>query len=336
MSNPDERRPVAGKDYPRTLVEFHEFFPDEPACRRYLEKLRWPAGITCPGCGYVGPTWRTERGLYLCPECRRQVSLTAGTIFEKTRKPLGHWFLAAWEVTSAKYGASALGIQRVLGLGSYRTAWSWLHKFRRAMVRPGRDLLTGEVEVDETYVGGPEEGVSGRETRDKAIVVVAVEIRGRGMGRIRLRTVPDVQSASLIPFVQQAVAPSACVVTDGWGGYAGLRARGYEHRIHNIAKSGQHAHELLPRVHRVAALLKRWLLGTHQGAVSNEHLPYYLDEFTFRFNRRTSRARGLLFYRLLHQAVRTEKTETDALFMGTGRGKRRYSGRRRRRHDHNR
>jgi len=191
------------------------------------------------------------------------------------------------------------------------------------MVRPGRDRLCGEVEVDETYVGGTEEGVHGRETHDKAIVAVGAEIRGKGIGRIRLGAVADVTAPSLLPFVQQTVDPRAVVVTDGWNAYRGLPDLGYRHRIYNIKRSGKKAHELLPRVHRVASLLKRWLLGTHQGAISKEHLSYYLDEFTFRFNRRTSKARGLLFYRLLDQAARTDHVETDSLFLATGRGRRR-------------
>lgn len=323
MSVPVERRLIAGTDFPRTLAEFDAFFRDEAACRQFLERLRWPDGFVCPSCGPGSSGWRMERGPHLCSRCRRQVSVTAGTIFEKTRKPLRHWFLAAWEVTSAKYGASALGIQRVLGLRSYETAWAWLHKLRRAMVRPGRDRLAGQVEVDETYVGGPEEGVHGRETQEKAIVVVGAEIRGRGIGRIRLRTIADVSATHLLPFVQEAVKVGSAVVTDAWGAYGGLPDLGYRHRIYNIRQSGRKAHDLLPRVHLVASLLKRWLLGTHQGAISREHLPYYLDEFTFRFNRRTSKARGLLFYRLLAQAVRTGPVETDALFLDTGRGKRR-------------
>jgi hypothetical protein len=183
MADPVDGRPAAGVDYPRTLVEFDTFFPDEAACREFLERLRWPNGFACPACGHAGPDWRMKTGLHLCPGCRRQVSVTAGTLFEKTRKPLRQWFLAVWEISGAKYGASALGMQRVLGLRSYETAWAWLHKLRRAMVRPGRDRLSGEVEVDETYVGGTEEGVHGRETHDKAIVAVAAEVRGRAIGR---------------------------------------------------------------------------------------------------------------------------------------------------------
>jgi len=211
-----------------------------------------------------------------------------------------------WFVTNQKLGGSALGLQRILGLGSYQTAWSWLHKMRCAMVRPGRERLTGCVEVDETYVGGHEEGVSGRKTKTKSIVVIAAEENGRGIGRIRLQRIPDVSAASLIPFVQEAVQPGSVVHTDGWGGYNDLGAKGYTHKVTNINRSEQLAHELMPRVHRVAALIKRWVLGTHQGSVSAKHLDYYLDEFTFRFNRRHSRARGLLFYRLLQQALQVE------------------------------
>ncbi len=211
-----------------------------------------------------------------------------------------------WFVTNQKLGGSALGLQRVLGLGSYQTAWSWLHKMRCAMVRPGRERLSGCVEVDETYVGGHEEGVRGRKTKTKSIVVIAAEEDGQGIGRIRLRRIPDVSAASLIPFLKEAVQPGSVIHTDGWGGYNDIQAEGYSHKVTNIKRSEQLAHELMPRVHRVAALIKRWILGTHQGSVSDKHLDYYLDEFAFRFNRRHSRARGLLFYRLLQQALQVE------------------------------
>jgi transposase-like protein len=213
------------------------------------------------------------------------------------------WFLAIWFVTSQKNGVSALGLQRVLGLGSYETAWTWLHKLRRAMVRPDRDRLAENVEVDETYVGGPEEGMRGRETESKAIVVVAAEENGSGIGRIRLQRVPDVSGDSLIRFVREAVTSGASVHTDGWSGYSGLVKAGYLHHVTVIRRGTELAHELMPRVHIVASLLKRWLAGTHQGGVQNHQLDYYLDEFTFRFNRRHSKARGLLFHRLVQQAV---------------------------------
>jgi transposase-like protein len=219
------------------------------------------------------------------------------------------WFRAIWWVTSQKTGASALGLQRVLGLGSYKTAWTWLHKLRRAMIRPGRERLSGRVEVDETYLGGSEDGVHGRQTERKALVVVAVEEKtGKRMGRIRMRRVKNASASSLHPFVRECVEPGSVVHTDGWEGYSGLGKKGYMHQVTVLAARAESASELLPRVHRVVSLLKRWLGGTHQGAVSHEHLDYYLDEFTFRFNRRTSRYRGKLFYRLLQNAVATDPT----------------------------
>jgi transposase-like protein len=193
-------------------------------------------------------------------------------VFEGTRKPLRLWFQAMWYVTNQKFGVSALGLQRVLGLGSYRTAWTWMHKLRRAMVRPGRDLLSGRVEVDESYVGGEEEGVNGRETERKALVVVAIEVHEpKGFGRVRLRQIPDASGASLEPFVHEVISSDSTVVTDGWQGYRGVAKLGYAHERRVISGSGQAAHTMLPGPHRIASLLKRWLLGTHQGAVSREH-----------------------------------------------------------------
>lgn len=244
------------------------------------------------------------RGLWLCRRCRRQVSVTAGTVFQSARLPLTLWFRAMWYVTSQKNGTSALNIQRVLGLGSYETAWTWLHKLRRAMIRPGRERLSGLVEVDETYLGGLEEGQRGRPSAGrKALIAVAAEEVGRGIGRVRLRRVRDASATSLCSFVQDAVEPGSQVRTDGWVGYDGLAAMGYGHKVSIVAKSKKRADELLPHAHRVVSLLKRWLMGTHQGAVSHDQLDYYLDEFTFRFNRRTSSNRGKLFYRLVQQAV---------------------------------
>jgi len=221
-----------------------------------------------------------------------------------------------WYVTGQKQGVSALGLQRVLGLGSYQTAWAWLHKLRRAMVRPGRDRLHGEVEVDETYLGGAESNVVGRRTLKKSIVAIAVEVRGRGSGRVRMSRVKDVSAASLVGFVATAVSPGAVVHTDGWSAYKGIAGRGYDHRPRNISASGDPAHVVMPRVHRVAALLDRWWLGTHQGAISPKHLDYYLDEYTFRFNRRRSHAPGMLFYRLLEQSLTVDPVSYRSLVGG--------------------
>ena len=219
-----------------------------------------------------------------------------------------------WWVTTQKNGASALGLQRVLGLRSYETAWAWLHKLRRAMVRPGRDLLTGRVEVDECYVGGLEEGLPGRLNLEKALVVVAAQEDGPGIGRIRMRQIIDASAESLVPFVQGSVEPGSIIHTDGWLGYLPLERKGYQHDVTVLQRRKRKSpSELLPRVHRVISLLKRWLIGTHQGAVSHKHLDYYLDEFTFRFNRRRSKSRGKLFFRLAQQAVAVEPVPLDRI-----------------------
>jgi len=175
-----DENPVASRDYPINSVEFNKAFPDDTACQRYLEKLRWPDGFICPKCHKRAKPWERLRGLKICQLCGHETSVTAGTIFSGTRKPLQYWFLAAWEITNQKYGASALGVQRALGLKSYETAWAWMHKFRRAMVRPDRDRLSGEVEIDETYVGGEESGVRGRGTNKKARVVIGCELKPSG------------------------------------------------------------------------------------------------------------------------------------------------------------
>jgi transposase-like protein len=296
------------QDYPRTVLELEDRFSTEDACRDYLAQLRWPDGFVCPKCDSHGG-WPATRGRFICRACRYQASVTAGTIFQDTHKPLRLWFRAIWHVTSQKNGASAISVQQLLGLGGYLTAWTWLHKLRRAMVRPGRDRLRGRVEVDETYVGGEGTGSNsgGRHIGYKALVGIAAEENGRGIGRIRMARISAATKVALHAFVQQSVEPGNAVHTDGLRAYGGLDAIGYKHEVSVLLGKGEDAAvRRLPRVHRVASLLKRWLLGTHQGAVSLEHLDYYLDEFTFRFNRRTSASRGKLFYRLLQQAVEIE------------------------------
>jgi transposase-like protein len=295
--------PWPGVDYPRTFHEFEAWFCSEVACRAYIRRLRWPDGFICPRCGAIDTPWEMSRGRLRCRACEAEVSVTVGTIFQDTHKPLRQWFAAMWFITSQKNGVSALGLQRVLGLGSYRTAWTWLHKLRRAMVRPGWDSLHGEVEVDEIYVCGREERVPGRETTTKAIVAVAVEKDGRGFGRARLRRIRDASADSLLPFVRSTIATGATIQTDGSSGYAGLAPAGYQHRVTLISASTDPAHTVMPRVHKVALLLKRWLIGTLQGGIQRRHLDDYLDEFAFRFNRRNSKDRGMLFYRLAQQAL---------------------------------
>jgi transposase-like protein len=281
-------------------MELERQFSNEETCRAYLRQRRWAEGFACPRCGGRA-AWPMQGGRWLCRGCRMQVSVLAGTIFQDTHLPLTTWFRAMWHMTSQKNGVSALGLQRVLGLGSYKTAWAVLHKLRRAMVRPGRERLRGTVEVDETYWGGEEEGAVGRQTEEKALIMVAAEIDGRNIGRIRLRRVLDLQQTTLHGFIAEMIQPGSTVRTDGLPAYQGLTGYTHDRRIQR--RQPENGPHLLPRVHRVVSLLKRWLLGTHQGAIAHEHLDDYLNEFTFRFNRRTSASRGKLFYRLVEQAV---------------------------------
>lgn len=300
------------EDFPATLWELECRFSSELACQQYLFGLRWPEGFRCPCCGQTR-AWAMKAGRWLCGDCRHQTSITAGTVFQDTHLPLTTWFRAMWHVTSQKNGVSALGLQRVLGLGSYKTAWALLHKLRRAMVRPGRDRLRGVVEVDETYWGAEESGVIGRLTHDKALVIVAAQEDGQGIGRIRLRCIPDLSRRTLHGFIAAAIEPGSTVRTDGLNAYQQLEGYVHDRQVQRQTQ-GEH---LLPRVHRVVSLLKRWLLGTHQGAIAREHLDDYLNEFTFRFNRRKSASRGKLFYRLAQQAVQVEPAPFSSLIKTT-------------------
>lgn len=314
MATPTQApHPQANRDYPRSYREFLAWFPDDGACLDYLDWLRWPDGFSCPRCtGKVA--WRLADGRWWCARCRRRVSATAGTIFHRTQTPLTVWFAAAWLMTASKNGVSAKTIHRLLGFGSYQTAWAMLHRYRSAMVRPGRDRLSGEVEVDETMVGGVKPGKRGRGAAGKVLVEVAVErAQPKGFGRCRLAVIPNAESESLRSFLLAHVEPGSVLITDGLGSYPGAVGSDYKHEARPVKGSGMKAHKLLPGVHVVASLVKRWLLGTHQGAVEAGHMPAYLNEFTFRFNRRRSRARGMLFYRLLQQAVETGPVPYHAL-----------------------
>jgi len=271
----------------------------------YLDWLRWPAGPVCPRCQRPATTLARGR-VWRCGGCDKRVSRTAGTIFQDTRTPLTVWWAAAWYMTADPGGVSALTMQKLLGLGSYQTAWAMLHRYRTAMVRPGREVLSGRVEVDETFIGGEEPGPRGRGALGKTLVVIAVELREpRGYGRARMSIIPNAEAKTLRKFLITTVEPGSTVVTDGWGAYPKACRDWFGHEPHPVAGSGMQASELLPAVHRVAALCKRWLLGTHQGRVDEDHMQSYLEEFCFRFNRRHSRARGLLFFRLLQYAAGT-------------------------------
>jgi len=297
------RAPIAGVHYPRALGEFSAWFSTDADCRDYLEWLRWPHGFACPACGELGG-WRLADHRLMCTACGARVSPTAGTIFDRTRTPLTVWFTACWLFATQKDGISALSLQRSLEIGSYQTAWAMLHRLRSVLVRPGRELLQGNVEVDETYIGGEELGLrGGRAKGKKLLVAVAVERRDpRGFGRCRMAILPDGSSDSLRDFLVDHVQEGATVITDGWQPYRPATRDLYVHeRLAGAA--GPTASQLLPGVHTVCSLAKRWLLGTHQGAVDDSHLTSYLDEFVFRFNRRRSRSRGMVFYRVLELAA---------------------------------
>jgi len=297
----------AGEHYPTSLGEFRAWFGTDADCLDYLEWLRWPDGFLCPACSHSG--WRLGDGRFMCSACGARTSVTARTIFDRTRTPLTVWFEVCWHFATAKDGISALSLKRVLEIGSYQTVWSMLHRLRSVLVRPGRERLTGRVEVDETYIGGPDPDIrGGREKEGKKVLTgIAVEVKDpRGFGRCRMAPIPDASGASLEAFVTDSVQPGATVITDGWMGYHGLTRLGYTHerRSQRAARgAGKDANQLLRGPHRVASLAKRWLLGTHQGSVEGVHIGRYLNEFVFRFNRRSSRSRGMLFYRVLELAV---------------------------------
>ncbi|HVP49868.1 MAG TPA: IS1595 family transposase [Candidatus Bathyarchaeia archaeon] len=298
-----QARPQAGKDYPKNYADFLSWFPDDTACLDYLDWLRWPSGFSCPECS-GGTGWRMKDGRWWCKACRHRVSATAGTIFHHTKTPLTVWFAAAWHMTAPKNGVSAKTLHRLLGFGSYETAWAMLHRFRGAIGHAEHTRLSGDVEVDETIIGGVHPGKRGRGAAGKVLVAVAVEqIQPKGFGRCRIQVIPNAEANTLRSFLLTHVEPGSTVLTDGLASYPLAAGDDYIHRSTSIKGSGMDAHEALPGVHRVASLVKRWLLGTHQGSFSADHIQAYLDEFSFRFNRRGSRARGMLFYRLLEQSV---------------------------------
>lgn len=309
--------PIAGRDYPATWQAFEAWFVDEDTCRTYLEGLRWPEGFICPSCD-ASDAWRTGSGLWMCGSCGRQTSVTAGTIFHRTRTPLKTWFAAIWFVCGQKNGTSAKALQQMLGFGSYETAWAMMHKLRRAMVSPNQSQLGGpgvSVELDETVVGGRSKGRGGPSYDNKGRVVIAVERRDpKGLGRVRMRHISSHVKDEVLDFASDVIAPATIVWTDGARHYMKLTNRlDVTHEPIQLVHADEAAHVLLPAVHRVASLLKRWLTGTLHYGQSFEHLDYYLDEFTFRFNRRTSRSRGLLFYRLTQNALVTQPHPLNTL-----------------------
>lgn len=266
-------------DFPKTVFEFNQWFPDEDACTRFMIQSRFPEGFVCPRCNHNEAYWKEPRKLLQCKNCGYQVSATSGTVLHRSKLPLTTWFQAAYQVTTSTPGKSALQFQRQVGLPRYETAFTMLHKLRAAMVRQGRDRISGRVQVDETYIGGGKEGKPGRGAAGKVIVAGAVEIKGKAAGRVRLMVIPDVTQNTLTSFVQSAVVEGSTVITDAWLGYNKLSRNGYQHMVNP---------DNLVNVHRVFSNLKTWLLGTHHGSVSKQHLQAYLNEYTFRFNRRNT------------------------------------------------
>ena len=293
------------KEYPGTVLEFERWFQTEQSCRNYLARIRWPEGFVCPRCK-TRESWRTKDGVFQCRGCHTNVSPTAGTVFHRSKISLRLWYRAIWWMTNQKMGINAMGLQRLLGLPSYQTAWTMLHKLRRAMVRPGREQLCGKVEVDETLVGGLRPGNPSRQAKE--IVIIAAEIRRNGIGRIRVARLPDENGPTIVNFVKKNVAVGSQISSDGAWAYSWLPDHGYTHR--RLPGAG---HKELPAVHRIAALLKRWLLGTFQGRASPHQLEHYHDEYAFRFNRRHSAKRGKLFHRLVQQCAGCAPTPYQAM-----------------------
>ena len=276
---------MARPDFPLTILEFQQRFGSEEACRAYVFASRWPEGFVCPGCGGRDAGGETRRHLWICTACGRQTSVTAGTVMHGTRLPLRTWFWAAYLVSTFHPGISAKQLQRQLGVGCHETAWAMLHKLRGAMIAPEREPLKGEVEIDEFFLGGYEEGLKGgRQHGKKVLCGVAIEVRGRGSGRVRLAVLPDASGPALLAFTKATTAHGAIVHTDGLQSYRILAKHGYQHR-RRPQTSATPGEQLLPRAHRAISNLKAWMHGTHRG-VSPEHLPVYLDEYVFRHNRR--------------------------------------------------
>jgi transposase-like protein len=299
------------KEYPMTFEEFIRNFSTEEQCRDYLFRVRFPNGFVCPKCGH-DKYWKVGDTLRTCKSCRHQTSIIAGTVFENTRKSLKTWFIAIWWVTTQKSGASADGLKQVLGLKSDQTAWTWLHKIRKAMVNPNRSKLSGTVEVDETFIGGVAMGKRGRGAENKVLVIIATEFDGKKLGRCRMGIIEDGSAESIHPFIIENIEEGSTLITDGWKGYNRIEKKNYIRKIH-VQTGEVDETKMLPHIHTIASLLKRWLLGTHQGAVTEKHLQAYLDEYVFRFNRRKSAQRGLLFYRLIESAMQTKTITYDEL-----------------------
>ena len=305
---------MKGKEYPDTFAELEKMFKSDSDCYDYRKKLRWPVGFICPKCG-SRESWSMGNDRVLCAKCRWQQSVLSGTVMHRTHLPVKLWFRAMWCICASKSGVSALNLKHTLGIGSYNTAWLCLHKLRRAMVRPGRELLSGVVEADETYVGAPQEGKPGRGAYGKRLVFVAVERKGKGIGRIRMQGIANASGEALQAAVTSTIEPRSSIKTDGWSGYNWMGKSDYRREKVNDVDE-EVADCVLPKCHLVISLFKRWMAGTLQGNIGRDHLGDYLNEFVFRFNRRTSRSRGLLFHRLAGLAMAASPNPRTSIIGG--------------------
>ncbi|MFH1467378.1 MAG: IS1595 family transposase [Pseudomonadota bacterium] len=297
--------PSSSRDHPRNLTALRAAYPDNRACLDLLEELRWPEGFICPKCGRHKGI-RLVDGRYWCEPCRRRSSVTTATLLQGTRTPLTSWFAAAWHLTS-RDGISAVSLQKLLRLGSYQTAWAMLHRLRAAMGRPGRDRLTGSVEVGLTPLGRMLPGPVRQGATGQALVVIAVELPGTtGLGRCRLRLLPDAGEAGLEAFLRDSVMPGATLVVDKKLSLPQTAGATYRCHIVDAASICGRAGALLPGARRVSGAVQRWLARTHHGAAEADHLQAYLDEFAFRFGRPKSEPRYILFRRLLELAVQVD------------------------------
>ena len=302
-------------EYPKNQMEFEKLFSTDEQCLKYLLELRLENGYACPSCSDT-EYWINERNQMVCKLCKRQTSIIAGTIFHGTKTPITVILRALWFIVSQKNGVSAISVQKILGIRRYETVWVWLHKFRKLMIIPDRSKLTGIVEVDETLVGGKKSGKRGRGAEGKILVIIAIELVGQKIGRVRMETIERADRIQINQFIKNNIELGSTVITDGWKGYTDVKKMKYIHEIQD-KKVILDKEEITPNVHKIASLLKRWLLGTHQNYVSQDYLNYYLDEFSFRYNRRNSKSRGLLFHTLLKQAMKHEPLSKSNLFKNT-------------------
>jgi transposase-like protein len=303
---------IITEDFPKNEAEFDERFSNEQTCYDYLFKIRWPQGFFCRKCAHTA-YWKSSRDLYICRRCEHQHSLTAGTILHSSKKPLRCWFKAMWWFTTRKSGINALSLQDLLGLGSYSTAWMWLHKLRRCTIRTEREKLSGIVEVDEFYLGGQHPGKRGRGAQHKSVIVAAAEKKGRKLGRIRLQVIDDCSYNNLEGFIAQNIDQTSTLITDGWCGYKPVQKQGYEHQ-RVLQTKAEDKSRVLPGINLVASLFKRLVLGTFHGHCDRKHLQHYLNEYVFRFNRRTTKHVGKRFMRIIEQVVVTRPITYSMVF----------------------